>query len=105
MKTHGGTAQYLSDETPEPMPTLVWLTTQEVVERYGFNPSGYATDCGGGTVKSKLRIVHLGSYDAITQERVWLLDSVESKAAEIAAADAARATQPKITSAWMRHGQ
>jgi hypothetical protein len=63
-----------------PEPKNLWLTTQVVIDTYGFDPRLYETD-----LKSKLVSVPSayapGDGVAI---RVWLKDSIEAKAASLA---------------------
>lgn len=58
--------------TPE-KPKTVWLTTQQVIDQYGFDPTPFMV--GEGVIKNKL--VQVSTSYGWVDMRVWLADDVE----------------------------
>ncbi len=59
---------YNSDNMDEPLP--VWLTRDECIERYSFDPTGYPEN----VIKSKLASRGPGRY-----QRVWLENEIATR--------------------------
>lgn len=64
---------------PVPAPKNEWLTSEEVVEQYGFDPLEYVV--GDKKITSKLLTVTCGSCRGL--KRVWLKADVEWRAGEL----------------------
>lgn len=58
-----------------------WLTTEQVMSGYGFDPRPYLTD-RDPRIKSKLHPVNVAGVGNVTV-RVWLADAVESHPAAV----------------------
>lgn len=62
----------MSQDDEIPPPRAVWMTTEYVIERFGFDPRPYVNE-----LKSKLHIIPAEGYAEVRSTRVWELNSVQ----------------------------